>query len=345
MLSPAATLSGTYFSRARQKWDTEKASASQDGPSGVKLLASPASTGAFRRDDCDLFLTETPCAVTKLPHGTSPVTLRRPIIGDLPTKDSMFEAFKEVDMLLYNRPRLPSFAAAEAAASSREQLEGSPSKTLSKSQSSPAFCLPSDPPNPLRARRDSERESQAKEGRRQLPHRSLALKLSAKRMLGAENFSSSCSPVPMAQHKVIGLHGAERHNLVDITALQNRCDMLGQSISVSQMLERRRQREQQDRLRRQSLQANSMRMGIDDAGSSFQDVPWEDRQEQVMSRRRQYRQEETYRRLLSTRQVRGLLRADREHPEMPGAGSAFIASSCASLARQLVDDEETIQTE
>lgn len=315
----------------------------------VKLPASPTSPDAFRRgDEADLFLTETPCAVRKIPQRMSPVTHRRPIIGDLPTKDSMFEAFKEVDMLLHNRPKLPSFAAAEAAASSRDQLEGSPSKSLSKSQSSPAFLLPADSPNPPRARRDSERESKAEEGRRQLPHRSLALKLSAKRMLGAEEFSSSCSPVPMAQHKVIGLHGAERHNLVDITALQNRCEMLGQSVSVSQILERRRQREQQeqDRLRRQqSLQANSMRMGIDDAGSSFQDVPWEDRQEQVMFRRRQYRQEETYRRLLSTRQVRGLLRADREHAELPGAGSAFIASSCASLARQLVDEEERLETD
>lgn len=258
----------------------------------------------------------------------------------------MLEAFKEVDKLLHHRPKLPSFAAAEAtAASCRGDLEVSPGKSLTKSQSSPAFSLES--PNLPRARRDSEREGKTEEGRKQLPHRSLALKLSAKRMLGGEDFGSS-SPVPMSQHKVIGLNGAERHNLVNITALQNRCEMLGQSISVSQMLERRKQREQQeqDRLRRQqSLQANSLLLGMDDAGASFQEIPWEDRQEQVIFRRRQYRQEETYRRLLSTRQVRGMLRADREHPDAPGVGSAFIASSCASKARQLVDDDERLGEE
>jgi len=340
MLSPTATLNGSHHSRAKQKLDTEKAYASQEGSPGHKLPTSPGSPHAFRRDEGDLFLTETPCAARKLLHRTPAVFHRRPIVGDQPTKDSMLEAFNEVDKLLQNRPKLPSFAAAEAsAASCRGDVEVSPGKSMSKSQSSPAFPLES--PNLPRARRDSEREGKTDEGRRQLPHRSLALKLSAKRMLGGENFSSS--PVPMAQHKVIGLSGAERHNLVDITALQNRCEMLGHSVSVSQMLERRKQREQQeqDRLRRQqSFQANSVLLGMDDAGASFQDIPWEDRQEQVMFRRRQCREEETYRRLLSTRQVRGLLRADREHPETPGVGSAFIASSCASLARQLVDDDE-----
>ncbi|CAE8665626.1 unnamed protein product, partial [Polarella glacialis] len=136
------------------------------------------------------------------------------------------------------------------------------------------------------------------------PARSVAFKVAARRLMEGE----VGSPVPMAGHKVLGLYGPEQHLLVDIKALQSRCELLGGPVSVHQLLERRHQRvqQEQDRLRRQHmLDAATARLDAGPDGVRGFEMPqahvWDLRQPHAEHRRRRLHQEEMLRRLASTR--------------------------------------------
>eukprot|EP00434_Breviolum_minutum_P012315 symbB.v1.2.010854.t1/scaffold716.1/size187362/7 len=140
---------------------------------------------------------------------------------------------------------------------------------------------------------DSDDEEVRKAKCEKGPKRSVALKIAARRVL-----DSDPPELPMAKHKVQGLHGLEHYELVNIGALQNSCELLGESVTVDTMLQHRRQREQKERLKRLEPAKRSPET------SAARSLSWEERQEQVMLRRQQRRQEEAYRRVAAMREVR-----------------------------------------
>ncbi|OLQ08049.1 hypothetical protein AK812_SmicGene8491 [Symbiodinium microadriaticum] len=176
---------------------------------------------------------------------------------------------------------------------------------------------------------DSDDEEVKKAKAERGPKRSVALKIAARRVL-----DSDPPPLPMARHKVQGAHGLEYHKVVDISAIQSSCEQLGGNISVEQMLGRRRQREEreqeQERVRREQEQSRWLH------NSSARTLSWEERQEQVMLRRRQHRQEEAYRRLAATREARKLVKG----AGLDGDLSPTMGALLRDMPSKLKEEEE-----
>ncbi|CAJ1382130.1 unnamed protein product [Effrenium voratum] len=192
------------------------------------------------------------------------------------------------------------------------------------------------------------------------PKRSVALKIAARRML------DSNPALPMAKHKVQGLHGVEQHELVDIGALQSGCEL--PSVSVEQMLDRRRH-EEQDPLKRdgrpevsgapkEGLGNGSPPPRRDSRGfSSARAVSWDEKQnylvadtslggnvpveqlddEMVMLRKQQHQEEEACRRIAATRRARNLCRGEVGEARGRAPWEEFFQSAlwlCAAMGQE-----------
>lgn len=110
--------------------------------------------------------------------------------------------------------------------------------------------------------------------------------------------------------------------------------LTSENISVEQMLGRRRQREEreqeQERVRREQEQSRWLH------NSSARTLSWEERQEQVMLRRRQHRQEEAYRRLAATREARKLVKG----AGLDGDLSPTMGALLRDMPSKLKEEEE-----
>lgn len=210
----------------------------------------------------------------------------------------LVEAFQEVEQLLRTRSTARQESKETALGEGVPALQRATTiqpMPLNKVRSAPTL------PRPRQAvveMDDSDDEEVRKAKCEKGPKRSVALKIAARRVL-----DSDPPELPMAKHKVQGLHGLEHYELVNIGALQSSCELLGESVTVDTMLQHRRQRELKDRLKRSEPEKKRW-----PDTSASRSLSWEERQEQVMMRRQQRRQEEAYRRLAATRQVRKLCR-------------------------------------
>eukprot|EP00435_Cladocopium_sp_Y103_P068130 s605_g31.t1 len=108
---------------------------------------------------------------------------------------------------------------------------------------------------------DSDDEEVRKAKCEKGPKRSVALKIAARRVL-----DSDPPELPMAKHKVQGLHGLEHYELLP----------LAESVTVDTMLQHRRQRELKDRLKRSEPEKKRL-----PETSASRSLSWEERQEQV----------------------------------------------------------------
>ncbi|CAE8627181.1 unnamed protein product [Polarella glacialis] len=222
----------------------------------------------------------------------------------LQSEAAMQEAFGQVEQLLHRKPKpLLGLAAATIAGDKLPLRKGGASSpehdgnVPRKAASAPGFVG-------LSSLGDTVGDRAKAEGGSRNPARSVAFKVAARRLMEGE----VGSPVPMAGHQVLGLYGPEQHLLVDIKALQSRCELLGGPVSVHQLLERRHQRvqQEQDRLRRQQmLDAATARLDAGPDGVRGFEMPqahvWDLRQPHAEHRRRRLHQEEMLRRLASTR--------------------------------------------
>lgn len=253
-------------------------------------------------------------------------------LADVPTgSERLSEAFQEVEQLLRTgRPAqilesketpgdgmgLPYGIASPNARSSVLQharssvLQHARSSVLQPSPLNKVRSAPTLPKvrqaKPVEPEPDSDDESEEvkKAKLAKGPKRSVALKIAARRVLDIDP-----PELPMSKHKVQGIRGLEHHELVNIGALQNSCELLGESVTVDTMLVHRRQRELKDRQKPPKRAPKT---------SASRSLSWEERQEQVMVRRQQRWQEQAYRRIAATRSFRKLCRSGS-----PDAASDF----------------------
>lgn len=323
---------GTVNSRTNQRWmlaeQASQFSSGEHSKAGAGPMLPPLSSqGAVQ--------------ASKTPSGRSPSKAPRSPSKALPTSEKLSEAFREVEQLLRARPTMPIVADRQKEATSAVGGDAvtSPQPSMTKATSAPALLrqptatkrLPPPPPPQveLPTEYDSDDEEVKKAKAERGPKRSVALKIAARRVL-----DSDPPPLPMARHKVQGAHGLEYHKVVDISAIQSSCEQLGGNISVEQMLGRRRQREEreqeQERVRREQEQSRWLH------NSSARTLSWEERQEQVMLRRRQHRQEEAYRRLAATREARKLVKG----AGLDGDLSPTMGALLRDMPSKLKEEEE-----